>query len=82
MALLAEIQARILKKDAALIELSANLEMHDKYIDTREREIGRHEEDGAGEQHKKLSEMHAKVLANHKRMGTVIEAMQKRTTTG
>jgi|GEM_PF-1987935 len=72
LAAIAAIQARIYEHDAAIEELAEHARLHEDHIRHHEEEIHEHERSGDAGAHEQLSELHQKLLAEHK---TFQEAM-------
>lgn len=67
LAAIASIQARIYEHDAAIEELAEHARLHEDHIRHHEEEIHEHERSGDAGAHEQLSELHQKLLSEHKK---------------
>ena len=74
MAVLAHLQADLLKHEAELELMSLKIMIHQNEMAVHEHAIVEHEETGKGAQHDKLKKVHAKFMMGHEKMKDKIDA--------
>ena len=68
LAILAQLQARILEHDADLQDLAEHARLHERHIRDHEGEIDEHEKGGSAAEHANLATKHKELMDDHAKM--------------